>query len=233
MNQPTLASKLIAEFIGTFFLIAAGVGIALSNGFDGAGVLAVALVHGLALGIAITGIGHISGGHLNPAVTFALTVYGKIKPVEAVAYIVAQLAGAYVATLLLWKGFDVKAASVKSALPTLADKLGTGQGILLEAIATFILVWTVFAVAVDLDGAYNKLAGLPIGFAVTVGILMIGTATGGALNPARWFGPALLTTTWSDALVWIVGPLAGGVVAGGLHLYGIKPRLEGVAASKP
>ena len=93
-----------------------------------------------------------------------------------------------------------------------------------------MLVWTVFAVAVDLDGAYVKLAGLPIGLAVAVGILTIGPVTGAALNPARWFGPALLTSSWDDALVWTLGPILGGLLAGATYLYGIKPRLAGVAA---
>lgn len=227
-SLPSLGSKLLAEFVGTFFLIAAGIGIFVSTAANG-DLLAVAFAHGIALAIGITAIGHVSGGHINPVVTIALAVYGKIGIGEAAAYVVAQLAGAYLASVALWLAFGVKAAELSGSVPALNSQLGIWNGIALEAIATFLLVWTVFAVAVDLDGAYNKLAGLPIGLAVFVGILIIGTSTGGAMNPARWFGPALLTTTWSDAVVWIVGPLIGALVAGGLHLYGIRPRLAGVA----
>lgn len=225
MPRPSLAAKLLAEFVGTFFLIAAGLGV-FANGGD---LLATAFAHGLAIAIGVTAIGHISGGHLNPAVSITMAVYRKMGIGEAAAYIVAQLAGGYLAALLIWKGFGGDAAHFAKSTPGLADGIGVGQGILLEAIATFLLVWTIFGVAVDIDGAFAKVAGMPIGFAVSTGILMIGGATGAALNPARWFGPALLTTTWSDALVWIVGPIIGAVLAGGLHLYVIKPRLAGVA----
>ena len=227
-SSPSLGSKLLAEFVGTFFLIAAGIGIFVSTSAH-ADLLAVAFAHGLAIAIGVTAVGHVSGGHLNPAVTVALATFGKIKPVEALLYIVAQLAGAYLAAVSLWLALGVKASELTGSVPALGSQLGVWNGIFLEAIATFLLVWTVVAVAVDLDGAYNKLAGLPIGLAVTVGILIIGTSTGAALNPARWFGPALLTTTWNDALVWIAGPVLGGIVAAGVHLYGIRPRLAGVA----
>lgn len=222
----TLGSKLLAEFIGTFFLIAAGLGV-YANGGD---LLATAFAHGLAIAIGVTAVGHVSGGHLNPAVTATMLVLRKIDPVQGLAYIASQLAGGYVAALVVMWGFDKGGSDFAAATPALASGLGVGNGILLEAVATFLLVWTVFAVAVDLDGAFSKLAGLPIGLAVTVGILTIGGATGAALNPARWFGPALLSGTWDDALVWIAGPVVGGIVAGAAYLYGVRPRLAGVAA---
>ncbi|MCB0879590.1 MAG: aquaporin [Thermoleophilia bacterium] len=223
----SLGSKLLAEFIGTFFLIAAGLGVFLNTG----DLLATAFAHGLAIAIGVTAIGHVSGGHLNPAVTSAMLVFRQISLVEAIAYVVAQLSGAYVAALCIMWGWDTDGSGLTGATPALAAGLGVGNGILLELIATFLLVWTVFAVAVDRDGAFFKVAGLPIGFAVTTGILMIGGATGAALNPARWFGPALLTGTWNDAVVWIVGPIAGGILAGAAYLYGVKPRLAGAAAA--
>jgi glycerol uptake facilitator-like aquaporin len=122
-------------------------------------------------------------------------------------------------------GFDQDTKVFKGAVPAIPDGLEVGSGMFLEAIATFLLVWTIFAVAVDRDGAFFKVAGLPIGFAVTVGILMIGPVTGAALNPARWFGPALMTGEWSNAMVWVFGPIAGAIIAGAAYLYGIKPRL--------
>lgn len=223
----SLGSKLLAEFIGTFFLIAAGVGIFVASG----DLLAAAFAHGLVIAIGVTAVGHVSGGHLNPAVTSAMLVFRQIGPRDAAAYIVVQLAGAYAAALLMMWGFGLDGEELVGSVPALADGIGVGNGILLEAIATLLLVWTVFAVAVDRDGAFFKVAGMPIGFAVTVGILMIGSATGAALNPARWFGPALLTGTWSDAAVWIVGPVVGAVIAGAAYLYGIKPRLAGASAA--
>jgi aquaporin Z len=228
MPNYSLPAKLLAEFVGTFFLIAAGVGVFVStNGSPD--LLAVAFAHGLAIAVAVSGVGHVSGGHFNPAVSTALAAFGKIPVVDAVLYIVAQLAGAYAASLVLWQGFDVKASALAGSVPRLADGLGAGQGFLLELVATFFLIWTIAAVAVDYDGAFQKVAGLPIGLSITVGILMIGPATGAALNPARWFGPALLTTSWDDAWVWILGPIVGGLLAVGMYLYIVRPRLANVA----
>jgi MIP family channel proteins len=198
---------------------------------NGGDLLATALAHGLAIGIGVTAIGHVSGGHLNPAITIAMVVMRQKGLVEGLAYIAAQLAGAVVGTLLIMWGFDLNGSDLVGSVPALKDGLAVGNGILLEAVATLLHGWVVFAVAVDRDGAWFKVAGLPIGFAVTAGILMIGSGTGAALNPARWFGPALVTTTWDNAAVWIVGPIVGAALAGAAYLYGIKPRLAGAAAA--
>ncbi|MCW2920966.1 MAG: hypothetical protein JWL76_840 [Thermoleophilia bacterium] len=223
----TLAEKLLAEFIATMLFVAVGLGVFV-NGGD---LLAVALAHGLAIAVGVTAIGHVSGGHLNPAVSVTMVVLRQMSPVEGLAYVVAQLAGGFVGALLIMWGFDGEGKDLAGSVPALADGLGVGNGILLEAVATFLLVWVVFAVAVDRDGAWFKVAGMPIGFAVTSGILMIGTGTGAALNPARWFAPALVSNSWDDAAVYIVGPIVGAVLAGAAYLYGIKPRLAGAAAA--
>jgi MIP family channel proteins len=173
----------------------------------------------------------VSGAHLNPAVTTAMLVFRKIPLVEGAAYIVTQLLAGWAAAAVMMWGFGKDASDLVGSVPALGKGIGTGNGILLEVVATFLLVWTIFAVAVDRDGAFFKVAGMPIGFAVLVDILMIGGSTGAAMNPARWFGPALLTGTWNDAIVWIVGPIVGAILAGGAYLYGIKPRLAGPAAA--
>lgn len=223
----SLGSKLLCEFVGTFFLVAAGVGIFM-NGGD---LLGAAFAHGLVIAIGVTAVAHVSGAHLNPAVSVAMLVFRQQSPIESLAYIASQLAGAIVASLVMMWGFDIKNDQLVGAVPALADSIGAGNGMLLEGVATFLLVWTIFAVAVDRDGAFFKVAGMPIGFAVVVDILMIGTFTGAAMNPARWFGPALVSGRWDDALVWIVGPVVGAIAAGGAYLYGVKPRLAGPAAA--
>ena len=223
----SLGEKLLAEFVATMLFVAVGLGVFV-NGGD---LLAVALAHGLAIGIGVTAIGHVSGGHINPAITAAMVLLRQKGPVEGLAYIVAQLAGAFVGSLLIMWGYDADGKDFVSSVPTLADQLSVGNGILLEAVASFLLGWVVFAVAVDRDGAWFKVAGLPIGFAVTTSILMIAAGTGAAMNPARWFGPALMTGTWDNAAVWIVGPIVGAALAGAAYLYGIKPRLAGAAAA--
>lgn len=222
--QPSLTSKLVAEFVGTFTLIAAGLGVFVST--QGApDLVAVAFAHGLAIAVMVTAIGHISGGHLNPAITVSIMLFRKINPLHGLAYIAVQLLGAYVAALAMMVGFGLKASELKGSVPAVAEGLDPSRGMLLEAIATFFLVWVVYAVAIDRDGAFFKVAGMPIGFSIVMGIMMIGPSTGGALNPARWFGPALLTGQWANAWVYIVGPIAGGIVAGALYLYGVRPRL--------
>lgn len=222
-SQPALHSRLLAEFIGTMTLCAVGIGAILM----GSDLLGVALAHGLAIATMVTAIGHISGGHLNPAVTAAMMAFRKITPKDGVLYIVAQLLGGVVgAGLVKWlfDGASGVGAFDPGAKVALVDGLASWQGMLLEAIATLLLVWVVYGVAVDPDGAFAKVAGLPIGFVVTMDILMIGPMTGATMNPARWFGPNLLLNEWADAWVWIVGPVLGAVVAGGLYLYGIRPR---------
>lgn len=223
----SLGQKLLAEFVGTFILLVAGLGAALSGG----GLIEIAFAHGLAIAIGVTAVAHVSGAHLNPVVTAVMPIFRQQSWGEAAAYIAAQLGGAVVGTLLIMWGWGLDRSDLAATTPGLKDGLGVGNGILLEAIATFVLVWVIYAVAVDRDGAFFKVAGLPIGFAVTVGIFAIGPATGAALNPARWFGPAIVSGTWDDAVVWIVGPLAGALVGAGAYLYGIRPRLAGAASA--
>ncbi|MCW2926229.1 MAG: hypothetical protein JWM86_197 [Thermoleophilia bacterium] len=223
----SLGSKLLCEFVGTFFLVAVGVAVIL-NGGD---LLAVAFAHGLVIAIMVSAVGHVSGAHFNPAVSAAMLALRQMPPAEAVAYIVTQLAAGVLGSLLVVVGFDIDADKLAGTTPQLAQGLGGGQGLLLEVAGTFLLVWVIFAVAVDRDGAFFKVAGLPIGLAITSGILMVGPMTGAAFNPARWFGPALVSGTWDDAWVWIVGPLVGAVLAGAAYLYGVKPRLAGPAAA--
>jgi aquaporin Z len=236
LTIPALHSRALAEFVGTATLITIGCGSILmaGSGDVGSGLVGVALAHGLAIAVMVTAIGHVSGGHLNPAVTFGALVTKNIEPLNAVVYWVAQLLGGVAGAALVKVGFSDQIASsshLKGTVPALGLGTSTGQGILLEAIATFFLVWVVFGVAIDRDGAWFKVAGLPIGFVIVMDILMIGPATGGAMNPARWFGPALVFNRWDDALVWIVGPLVGAAVAALAYVWGVRPRLTDEAAA--
>jgi len=215
----SMPARLLAEFVGTFFLIAAGLG-AFAAGAD---LLGVAFAHGLAIAIGVTAIGHVSNGHLNPAVTTVMVAFKQLPAVQGLLYVVAQLLGAWVAAMVIAVGWGRDFGDFVGSVPALGDGVSTGGGILLEAVATFLLVFTVFGVAVDKRGAFSAVAGLPIGLTVTASILMIGGATGAALNPARWFGPALMTGTWGDALVWIIGPVVGALIAGAAYMLVIRP----------
>jgi len=219
-NRP---QKLVAEFVGTFMLIFCGAGSICadqflhSSGQGGLGLLGIALAHGLAIGIMVTSLGHISGGHFNPAVTIGFWVTRKLSTMDTLAFWVAQLAGAAAAAYLLrLLPFDVWSA-VQLGTPALANGVSVPSGIIFEGVMTFFLVFVVFATAVDPHGAFDKVAGFAIGLTITAGALFGGPFTGAALNPARAFGPALAANHWSHQAVYWIGPLAGGVAAGWLY----------------
>ena len=222
--------KLVAEFIGTFALIFFGAGSICTDQYlhntGGIGLLAIALAHGLAIGIMVSALGHISGGHFNPAVTIGFWVTKRLNTVDTVLYWVAQLAGATVAALVL-KGVVPEETwrAVALGTPELARDFPRWAAMALEAVTTFFLVLTVFATAVDEKGTFPAIAGFGIGISISLGILVAGPLTGAALNPARAFGPALAASHWANQGVYWVGPLAGGFVAGLLYdtLYLKKP----------
>ena len=212
--------KLVAEFVGTFALIFFGAGAICANEMTkgGVGLLGIALAHGLAIGIMVTAVGHISGGHLNPAVTIGFWVTRKMSTFDALLYWIAQLAGgAAAAYLIRWIIPEDTWRAVWLGTPALASGFSRLAGMITEGVMTFFLVFVVFATAADERGAFAKIAGFAIGLTVTMDILMGGPITGAAMNPARAFGPALAAHQWANHGVYWVGPLAGGVVAGALY----------------
>ena len=228
----SLSKQCVAEFIGTFALIFVGVGAI----YHSAGLLAVALAHGLTIAVMVSATGAISGGHLNPAVTFGLLIGGKMDLKRSVAYWIAQLLGAAVAGFVLLfiftgqgdpdKGGALARTIVANGTPDLAPKgITTVQGVLIEAILTFFLVFVVYGTAVDARAP--KIGGLAIGFTVALDILFGGPFTGAAMNPARTFGPALASGHWNNQWIYWVGPMLGGAAAG--VVYGrflINPSSE-------
>src|SRR6266550_8655739 len=198
---------LLAEFIGTFALIFVGIGAIKTAGHD---VVAVALAHGLTIAAFVSATLHISGGQLNPAVTFGLVCGGHMTWSEALRYWIAQLLGGIAAAFICLGlfGRDV----VITGTPQLAINLTAAQGILVEAILTFFLVFVVHGTAVDERG--RRIAGLAIGFTVTLDILFGGPLTGAAMNPARVFGPAVAANFWKAHYVYWIGPLLGGALGG-------------------
>jgi MIP family channel proteins len=217
--------KLVAEFIGTFCLIFFGVGSICAdqfihtstNGQASLGLLGIALAHGLAIGIMVTALGHISGGHFNPAVTIGFWVTKKLSTFDTLAYWIVQLAGGAAAAFVLrLLPVDIW-GSVQLGTPALASGISVANGMIFEAVMTFFLVFVVFATAVDEKGAFNKIAGFAIGLSITMAALFGGPFTGAALNPARAFGPALASNHWNNQMVYWLGPLLGGLVAGWLY----------------
>jgi aquaporin TIP len=233
---------LIAEFLGTFALIFIGIGAIFHMGrlTNNAGLLTIALAHGLTIAVMVSATGHISGGQLNPAVTVGVFVAGRMRVGQVVGYIAAQLAGATLAAFICLLLFSAMAHSaqfgrevVQQGTPQLSQlvlsasgsggqtPITFGQGVIVEAILTFFLVFVVLGTAVDPRGP--KIGGLAIGLTVTLDILFGGPLTGAAMNPARTFGPALASGFWKDHLVYWIGPLLGGVAAGLVYGRLISP----------
>lgn len=213
---------LLAEGAGTFMFVTIGAGAIVTNVLtQGAvGLLGIALAHGLALAIAVSVFGAISGGHLNPAVTFALAVARKHPWERVLTYWGAQLAGALLGGIVLLLFFDfADAAAQQSRLgtPGVAAPVSAGTAILIEAVLTLFLAWAFFGTAVSPSAP--PIAGFGIGLIVAADILIGGPLTGAAMNPARWFGPAVASRFFDNGLVYWIGPLLGAGLAGLSYRY--------------
>ena len=208
----------VAEFVGTFALVFIGGGTIITSPLvqSQATVLSVALAHGLILALLVSATMNISGGHLNPAVTTGFLVTKRIDPMMAVIHWIAQFLGAIIAAYMLKALFPsaVANATLLGGQRISADT-SLLQAIGLEAIATFFLVFVVFGTAVDPRGP--KLGGMAIGLTIAADILAIGPLTGGSMNPARSFGPAVVTHVFEGQTAYWVGPILGGVVAALLY----------------
>ncbi len=213
-----MGRALTAEFIGTFALIFMGAGAGTIAGMgSGGSLITVALAHGLTIMLMAYAYGHISGSHINPAVTIGAWAAGKFEGSKVVPYIVAQLLGGIVAAFVLRVtisgGMDAKlgATVINYSQTTLAGAF------ILEMIATFFLVNSVLNAGIS--GKAGNLAPLGIGLTVGVSIMFFGPLTGASLNPARTIGPAVASGIFSDIWVYIVATIIGGVLAGLLYRY--------------
>jgi MIP family channel proteins len=213
-----------AEFIGTFALVFIGGGTIITTPMlqMQAIVLNIAFAHGLILALLVTATMRISG-HLNPAVTAGFLVTRRIEPIMAVVYWIAQILGAIIAAYALKWLYPASVATVtRLGGQSISNDVTFLQAVALEAIATFLLVFVVFATAVDPKAP--KVGGFAIGLTVTADILAIGPLTGGSMNPARSFGPALVTHIFEGQAVYWIGPLLGGIVAALLYDRLFLPR---------
>ena len=220
-----------AEFVGTFALVFVGAGAVLvAAPAAGAGNLEVALAHGLVIAVMASAVGHISGGHFNPAVTLGFLVCGRLSPVVALAYWIAQFVSAIAAAGILKWIFTGETQGTLGS-PAIGPGIEPEAALILEAILTFFLVWVIFATAADPRGTFKSIAGLAIGFTITFDVLMAGPLTGAAMNPARAFGPELLSSTWDDFWIWYIGPFAGAVLGAlsyeWLYLRPLRPAVVG------
>ena len=212
--------KATAEFIGAFTLIFIGAGAMITGG----NLLLVALAHGLAIGVMASAFARISGGHFNPAVTLGALVGRQITARLAAVYWASQLLGALAAALALfiifpssvWQPSHLGTPALGST-PALAWNVPVVTGILIEAILTFFLVSVVYGTGIDPKGTFNAVGGFAIGLTISIDIMMGGPLTGAAMNPARWFGPAVVAQFFDNWYVYWIGPFLGAFVAGLLY----------------
>jgi MIP family channel proteins len=209
----------VAEFIGTFALVFVGSGAIMATRItqSSAALVEVALAHGLVLGVMVSALMRISG-HFNPAVTLGMLAARRIEGMMAAMYIVAQVLGAVIAGYALKASFpEAIFVATRGGGQTVALDITGSQAFLLEAIATFFLVFVIFGTAVDLRGP--KIGGIAIGFTVAADILAIGPLTGASMNPARSFGPAVASGVYEAQLLYLTAPIVGGVIAALLYEY--------------
>lgn len=222
-SSPSLADRLwrrcIAEAVGTFALVFGGCGAIVVDAERGGalGATGIAAAFGLVVMVVVYAIGHVSGAHVNPAVTSAFVASRHFPLRVAAAYVPAQLAGAVGAALVLRVVWDGTPADLGATVPS----VGAGSALAYEIVLTAILMFAIVAVATD-TRAVGSAAAIAIGGAVALGALVAGPVTGASMNPARSFGPALVAGEWTDFWVYVVGPVLGALV--GAALYGVVRR---------
>jgi len=215
--------RLLTELLGTFAVVLFSAGAVCADQFlrdsnrARLGPLGVALAYGVVYGVVVSALGHVSGGHFNPAVTIGHWVTRRFGAFDTLAYWGAQLAGAVGAAYLLRFTLpaEIGHATVLGT-PGVAAGLTRAPAMLVEALMTFVLVLALFATTVDRPGARYWLAGLTAGVVIVAAALLGGLLTGAAMNPARAFGPALASRHWTHQGIYWIGPLAGGVAAAAL-----------------
>jgi MIP family channel proteins len=233
VSSPDTIKRLVCEFLGTFALCFFGIGAIIMT--QGANLLVIALAHGLAIGLMITAVGHISGGHFNPALTIGLFLGRKISLPESIAYIVSQIVGAVAACLVLMTifpkglrdavGFGIPAVGPGITVGDVQIGFDNTNALIAEIVMTFFLMFVVYGAAVD-TRSVKAIAGLAIGLTITIDILMGGAVSGAAMNPARYLGPAIVDGNFDDAWIWIVGPIVGAIIAAVIYIFVLYPEIN-------
>jgi len=213
-----LPRRAAAEGLAVFALVFAGCGAAVANAEYGEalGTVGIGLVFGLVIMVMVYATGHLSGAHINPAVTLAFVLTRHFPRNEAAAYIAAQAAGATLAAVLLLAVWPDQPAELGATVPT----IGAGSALAYEIVLTAFLMFVIMAVATD-TRAVGAAAAIAIGGTVALDALFGGPVTGASMNPARSFGPALASGTWTDFWIYLAGPIIG-AAAGALAYQSIR-----------
>ena len=209
MSRPNLARRAAAEGLAAFALVFAGCGAVVANArYDGAlGTVGIALVFGLVIMAMVYATGHLSGAHINPAVTTAFALTRHFPAREAIAYVLAQCLGAIAGALVLLAAWTGKPAALGATVPS----VGVGTALVYEIVLTAFLMFVIVAVATDTRAA-GAAAAIAIGGTVGLDALFGGPVTGASMNPARSLGPALVSGEWRDFWVYLAGPIVGATV---------------------
>ena len=243
MPQPTLAKRAITELIGTFVLVFLGTGsvvtmVTVFKGPDMAGLLLIGLAFGFAVLVMIYAFGHISGTHINPVVSICLWATGRFPAKDMVAYVVMQLIGATLASLVIVAIWGQRAVDAGLGITLPGAGVSYWQAILVELVTTAFLVLVIWGSAVD-GRAPGGFAGVAIGIVVAADIIVTGPIAGASMNTARSFGPFLAETImggksadgaaiadWAKFPIYIIGPIVGGLIAAFVYDYisGIKKK---------
>ncbi|WP_406671263.1 MIP/aquaporin family protein [Methanolobus sp. ZRKC4] len=246
MSEISLLKRATAELIGTFVLVFLGTGSVVTTvlliegaspipgntfnvGIDIASWFAIGIAFGIAVLAMIYAFGHISGTHINPAVSIALWATGRFPAMDMLVYIVAQLIGASLASFTIVAILGSRAVATGLGATAMFEGVTYGQAIVCEAVATFFLMLAIMGTAVDKRSPAG-FAGLIIGLVVTADIIVVGNITGSSLNPARTFGPYLVETImggvnlWWQFPIYLIGPILGAIVAAFVYDYvaGVK-----------
>jgi MIP family channel proteins len=226
----------LAELVGTAILVLAICSFISRSAPQAVDLLSIGLVHAIALMAIVYTIGQVSGAHVNPAVTLALLTIRKISPRDAAGYLGAQLAGALAGALLARMFFSTRGGLFDFGAATVSPAYLHGGSVWLaliaEALGTFILMWAVMGTAVNPE-APKGVAGVAIGGSLGLAVLLFGPATGGSFNPARWFGPALVSGTWSDGWLYLIGPVLGAAGAAATYLFVMEHARQALPAQAP
>jgi aquaporin TIP len=244
IGEHDVLRRSVAEFVGTFALVFVGAGAVAAAGLTGdvsPSLLAIAFAHGLVIACMVSAVGHISGGHFNPAITLGFFVTRRLAVPLTIAYLIAQLAAAVAAAgLIRWLFPGDSAESVGYGSPAIDPGIDVAEALVIEAILTFFLVWVVFATTADIRGTFKAVAGLAIGLVIVFDTLIGGPLTGAMMNPARAFGPQLMDSSWDDFWIWYAGPILGGAIAALvyelLYLRPLEPvpvGVEGTGVEEP
>jgi aquaporin NIP len=220
-DRPDLLRRATAEGLAAFALVFAGCGAVITDATHGRalGTVGIGLVFGLVIMAMVYATGHLSGAHINPAVTVAFTLTRHFPVRDAAAYIGAQLAGAAAGALLLLAAWSDKPVGLGATVPSVAS----GTALLYEVVLSAILMFVIIAVATD-TRAVGAGAALAIGGTVGLDALFGGPITGASMNPARSFGPALASGTWTHFWIYVAGPVAGATLGAFAYQFVRTPR---------